>query len=154
MTDEIGTMKTDPIIVEQVFSAPRTVVWKAITDKDQMRQWFFEPITDFEPEVGFETEFDVQCEGQNYPHQWKVTEVLPEKKITYDWRYGGYPGNSTVTWELSETPDGTRLKLAHEGHETFPQDNPVFSRESGEAGWSYFIHESLKAFLEKRSRSR
>jgi hypothetical protein len=51
---------------------------------------------------------------------------------------------------LSETPQGTNLKLTHVGIETFPQDNPLFSRESGEAGWGYFLHESLKLFLERR----
>ncbi|MBM4160424.1 MAG: SRPBCC domain-containing protein [Ignavibacteria bacterium] len=139
---------TDPIVVEQTFNAPIAVVWKAITDKDQMRQWFFEPMTDFRPEVGFETQFDVQCEGQSYQHQWKVTEVVPERRIEYDWRYGGYPGDSSVMWELSETLDGTKLKLTHKGHETFPQGNRIFSRESGVTGWTYFVQESLKAFLE------
>ena len=143
-------MIVGPIVVEQTYNAPIAVVWKAITDKDQMRQWFFEPMTDFEPEVGFETEFEVQCEGQNFPHQWKVTEVVPERRIVYEWRYGGYPGDSSVTWELSETRDGTKLKLTHKGHETFSQDNPIFSRESGEAGWGYLLHESLKAFLERQ----
>ena len=145
-------VNTDSIIVEQIYSAPIAVVWKAIIEKDQMRRWFFEPMMDFKPEVGFETQFDVQVEGQNYPHQWKVTEVVPEKRIAYDWRYGGYPGNSSVTWELSETPDGTKLKLTHKGIETFPQDDPIFSRESGEAGWGCFLHESLKAFLERQGR--
>ena len=140
-------MNTDPIVLEETYNAPISVVWKAITDKDQMRQWFFEPMTSFQPEVGFETEFDVQCEGQNYPHHWKVVEVAPETRIAYDWRYGGYPGNSFVTWELSETSNGTKLKVTHKGHETFPGDNPIFSRESGEAGWGYFLHESLKSFL-------
>jgi len=144
-------MNTDPIVVEQTYNAPIAAVWKAITDKDQMRQWFFEPMTDFEPEVGFETEFDVQCEGQAYSHQWKVTQVVPERRITYGWRYGGYPGNSSVTWELSETPDGTALRLTHTGHETFGQDDPAFSRESGITGWTYFLHESLKSFLERES---
>jgi len=143
-------MNADPIVVEQTYHAPVAEVWRAITDKDQMRQWFFEPMTDFEPEVGFETQFDVKCEGQNFPHQWKVTEVVPETRIAYDWRYGGYPGDSSVTWELSQTPDGTKLKLTHWGHETFPQDNPVFSREGCEAGWCYLLHESLKAFLERQ----
>jgi uncharacterized protein YndB with AHSA1/START domain len=79
-----------------------------------------------------------------------VTEVVPERRIAYSWRYGGYTGNSTVTWELFETPDGTKLTLTHKGHETFPQDNPIFSRESGEAGWSYLLYESLIAFLEQQ----
>ena len=93
----------------------------------------------------------MQCEGQNYPHQWKVTEVVPEKRIAYSWRYGGYPGNSTVVWELSEASDGTTLKITHKVLETFPQDNPIFSRESGEAGWTYLLRESLKAFLERQN---
>lgn len=143
-------MNTDPIVVEQTYNAPIVVVWNAITDKDQMRQWFFETINDFKPEVGFETEFNVECEGQVYPHQWKVTEVVSQRRIVYEWRYGGYPGDSSVTWELSETSGGTTLKLTHKGSETFPQDNPVFSRESGVAGWVYFIRESLGAYLERQ----
>ncbi len=144
-------MNSDPIVVEQTFNAPIAAVWKAITDKHQMRQWFFQPIPDFEPKAGFETQFNVRSEGQDYPHLWKVTEVVAEKKITYQWRYGGYDGNSSVTWELSESPAGTKLKLRHEGHETFPQDNPVFSREKGQAGWEYFVQESLKEFLQQQS---
>ena len=78
-------MSATPIVVEQIFNAPIAVVWRAITDTDQMRQWFFEPITDFEPKVGFETQFNVRCEDQDYPHLWKVTDVVPETRITYDW---------------------------------------------------------------------
>ena len=92
---------TEPIVVEQTFDAPIAAVWKAITDKVQMPQWFFEPIADFEPRVGFETKFTVNSKGQDYEHLWKVIEVIPESRIVYEWRYGGYPGNSTVTWELS-----------------------------------------------------
>ena len=51
--------------------------------------------------------------------------------------------------DVTETPGGTNLKLTHAGHDTFPNDNPIFSRESGEAGWRYFLNESLKAFLER-----
>lgn len=144
-------MNTSPIVVEQTFNVPASVLWKAITDKDEMRQWFFEQMTDFQPEVGFETQFDVSCEGQVFRHEWKLTEVVPERKIVYDWRYGGYPGSSSVIWELSETADGTKLTLTHQVHEAFPQDNPLFSPESCRAGWAYLIQESLKAFLERHT---
>jgi len=141
----------DPIVVEQTFSAPVAVVWKAITDRDQMRQWFFKTMTEFEPKVGFQTQFYVRCEDQDYLHLWKVTDVAVEKRIAYQWQYGGYAGSSSVTWELSEIPSGTKLKLTHEGTETFPRDNPVFSRESGLAGWGYLLHESLTAFLNRQA---
>lgn len=138
-----------PIIVEETYKAPIMAVWRAITEKDRMRRWFFESMTDFKPQVGFETEFDVHAEGRVFPHQWKVTEVVPEKKIVYNWRYRGYPGNSFVTWELTKTPGGTRLTFTHTETERFPEDDPIFSRESCEAGWGYFLRDRLKAFLEK-----
>ena len=70
-------MNAEPIVVEQTFNAPVKAVWKAITDKDQMRQWFFETMIDFDPESGFETQFNVRCEDRDYSHLWKVTDVVP-----------------------------------------------------------------------------
>ena len=61
---------TDPIVVEQTYDAPVSVVWKAITDKDEMCQWFFEAISDFEPRVGCETQFNVRCEDRDFVDLW------------------------------------------------------------------------------------
>jgi len=55
-------------------------VWKAITDKDQMKQWYFDTIDDFKPEVGFQTQFKVRNGNKDYLHIWKVTEVETGKK--------------------------------------------------------------------------
>ena len=76
--------------------------------------------------------------------------MVRERRLVYDWRYGGLPGRSSVRWELSETPAGTTLRLTHEGHETFPEDDPAFSREQGQAGWDHLVRKSLKAFLERQ----
>lgn len=129
-------MNTDsnPIVVEQTFNVPIGVVWKAISDVDQMRRWFFGTITNFVPEPGFRTQFNVRAEDQDYLHMWKVTEVIPERKLSYSWQYGGYPGDSLVTWELLEISGGAKLTLTHEGIETFPQDNPIFTREACQEG--------------------
>ena len=58
--------ESDPIVVEQRYSASLAGVWRAMTEKDQMRQWFFEQMTEFEPKVGFETQFTVHCEGTDF----------------------------------------------------------------------------------------
>ena len=110
----------EPVVVEQVFSASRDAVWKAITEIDQMRQWYFDNIPAFEPEVGFETQFTVTNEGRVFPHRWRVTEVVPLRKITYDWRFDDYPGHGLVTFELSPQGDGTTLKLTNIVLEDFP----------------------------------
>ena len=138
-----------PIIVKETYNTTIENLWKTITEADLMRQWFFEQIETFQPEVGFETHFNVQVEDRNFHHLWKITEVVPLKKITYSWKYKGYPGDGFVTFELSEHDNGSALKLTATGMETFPQDIPEFTRESCFGGWNYFIKERLKAFIDQ-----
>jgi uncharacterized protein YndB with AHSA1/START domain len=139
---------SEPIIVAQNFNAGVDEVWAVITDGLQMKQWFFETMNSFKPEVGFKTRFNVQAQDKNYIHLWDILEVHAKKKIVCDWRYEGYPGESKVIWELKQEGDHTKLTLTHSGHETFPQDNPDFKRESCIAGWNYFINQRLYTYLE------
>ena len=140
-------MRSEPIIVEQPFSVQPDVVWQAITNPDLMRRWYFEQIEDFRPEVGFETQFDIEVGGRIFRHQWKVTDVVPGKSITYTWRYEGFPGLGTTEWKISKTDEGTKLVLTSTGIESFSQDIPEFTRERGQAGWEYFIRQRLPNFL-------
>ncbi len=39
-------MNANTIIVEELYQAPLEKVWHALTDKDQMKQWYFD-IPDF-----------------------------------------------------------------------------------------------------------
>jgi len=140
-------VRSEPIIVEQPFSVQPDVVWQAITNPDLMRRWYFEQIEDFRPEVGFETQFDIEVGGRIFRHQWKVTDVVPGKSITYTWRYEGFPGLGTTEWKISKTDEGTKLVLTSTGIESFSQDIPEFTRERGQAGWEYFIRQRLPNFL-------
>ena len=137
----------EAVVIERTFNAPVARVWKALTDVEEMRQWYFD-LKEFKPEVGFEFEFTVEHEGMKYDHRCKITEVIPQKKLAYTWRYEGHEGNSLVTFELFADGDKTRLKLTHEGLETFPK-LPSFARENFMAGWTEIIGSSLKKFLEK-----
>ena len=141
-------MKQEPFVIERTFSAPIKKVWKAITDKDEMKQWYFN-IPSFKPEVGFEFEFTAGSAEKNYLHQCRVTEVVAGKKLSYSWRYDAYPGDSVVTFELFEEGDKTRLKLMHAGLETFPNNLADFAKESFAKGWTHIIGTSLKDYVEK-----
>ena len=81
-------MKNEPLIIEHIFAASAEKVWKAITDKNQMKQWYFN-ITEFKPEVGFEFQFYGGSEDKQWLHLCQITEVVPDKKITSTWRYDG-----------------------------------------------------------------
>ena len=143
-------MKTseEPIIVEATFSAPPERVWQAISDPEEMRQWYFPQIEDFRPERGFETRFTVEMEERSFEHLWKIVEVEEGRRISYTWRYTEYPGNSRVTMQISPAGEGTHLRLEDVVTEDFPDDIPEFERESGVEGWNYLIKEALKAHLE------
>lgn len=140
-------MSNEPFVIERLFNAPIDQVWKAITEKEEMKQWYFD-LAAFKPEVGFEFSFEAGKEDKCYRHLCKITEVVPGKKITYSWRYDGFPGNSFVTWELFDESGKTRLKLTHAGLETFPADNPDFARQNFKEGWTYLVGTSLQKYLQ------
>lgn len=142
-------MQTAPFVIERTYNAPVEKVWAAITDRDQMKQWYFD-IADFRAELGAEFFFyGLGPEGQQFKHLCQVTELEPGSKLTYSWRYEGFEGNSFVTFELFPEGDKTRVKLTHAGLETFPQENASFRKENFMAGWTQLIGTSLKEFVEK-----
>ena len=134
------------IIVERTYDTPIEKAWKAITDKDEMKKWYFD-IKSFEPKPGFEFEFmGGDKEGVEYHHLCKVIEAIPNKKLSHSWRYKGYPGESKVTWDLKAEGNKTTVKLTHEGLETFPQEG-AFARENFVEGWNYILSRSLEDYL-------
>ncbi|MBO9152074.1 SRPBCC domain-containing protein [Chitinophaga sp. GCM10012297] len=142
-------MKHEPLVVERTYNAPPSRVWEAITDRDKMKEWYFN-LSDFRAEVGFEFSFPGQGhDGKKFIHLCRVTEVIPGKKLSHTWKYENLPGESVLTWELFPEGDGTRVKLTHAGLETFPQNDPNFSRASFTGGWNDLLGKYLKEFVEK-----
>jgi len=138
--------KYEAFVIERVYEAPVRKVWEAITDNAKMQQWYFK-LEDFKAEVGFTFEFAAENEGIKYLHKCVVTEVAPERKLSYSWRYEDYPGDSLVTFELFPEGDKTKIRLTHEGLESFP-DLRDFKRASFAAGWNEIIGKILKKFVE------
>ena len=137
----------ESIIVEEEYKAGLTELWAALTDRDQMVQWFFPNILAFEAKEGFSTQFVVENEGRVFTHLWTIMDVIPEKKILYRWRYEAYEGDSMVLFEISGDENSCKLCLTHKVLENFNDDIPEFSRESCQDGWNYFLKERLKSFL-------
>jgi uncharacterized protein YndB with AHSA1/START domain len=139
----------EAVVVERTLNVPVEQVWKALTDVDQMREWYFD-LKEFKPKPGFEFEFVVEHEGNKYHHLCRITEAVPEEKIAYTWRYKGEPGESLVTFELSGEGEKTRVKVTHTGIETFPK-TPAYARKNFETGWTAIIGTELKQFVERKA---
>ncbi len=140
--------KTDPpILVRAEFNKSAKELWNGLTNIKEMKKWYFEVLDDFQPEVGFKTAFKVKSENRTFTHQWEVIELIPEKKITYIWRFLEYPGVSSSSFEVFGDENSSKLQLTILVQTDFPEDIPEFKRESCIGGWDYFIHGNLKKYM-------
>lgn len=136
-----------PIQKEVFIQAPPQKLWQALTQKEQLKEWYFD-LSGFEPRPGFEFSFWGENEGRRYLHLCTVTEAEEEKKLAYTWQYQGYEGNSLVRFELTGSDKGTKLRLVHSGLETFGNQHPDFAPSNFDMGWTYLIEKALKEYCE------
>jgi uncharacterized protein YndB with AHSA1/START domain len=135
--------------IERIFKANRKEVWRAITEKELMKQWYFD-LPEFKAEVGFVFEVTGgEKGGTQYLHRFEITEVIPFEKLKHTWKFVGYEGDSYLTYELSDEGENTKLILTHSGIDSFPTNNPDFAFDKFAAGWNHLVDNVLKNFLEK-----
>jgi uncharacterized protein YndB with AHSA1/START domain len=127
---------------EVLIEAPADVVWRTITEPDQICQWFADRV-DLVVEPG--AHGYMQFGDQGGP---VVVEVVdPPARFSFRWNYpaGAEPvaGNSMLV-EFTLTPEGderTRLRVTESGHEllTWPDaEKQRYAREH-QAGWGDFL---------------
>ena len=136
-----------PIVVSETYNASVEDLWSAITEPEFMREWYFEDIKDFKPELGFKTNFVIEHNNKTFTHQWEIVDIDAFRKITYKWSYKEYQGLGLVTFELVDLGESSQLKLTNSVLNDFPSDMEEFTSKSCEAGWNYFIKDSLKNYL-------
>ena len=142
---QTNSITSAPIVKEVLLDAPIEKVWKALTDKEEMKKWYFD-IAEFKPEVGFSFSFLGEKEGRKFVHVCTIQEVEVNKKLCYTWTYEGVAGETLVSFELFPEGNQTRLRLTHEGLETLPH-NEDYSRSNFEEGWNYIIGTSIKNYV-------
>lgn len=145
-------METKPLIVERTYNAPIEKVWKAITNRDQMKEWYFD-LKEFKAEKGFKYSFSGGDEHKQYMHHCEIVEVDPPNELSHSWTYESNPGYSVVTWELFDESGQTRVKLTHDGLPSFSNGDANFEVQSFTKGWNSILGESLRKFVEEEKES-
>lgn len=140
-------MENSPILLERLFNATPAKLWNALTDINEMKKWYFD-LPEFKAEIGFKFQFSGgPSPEKEYIHLCEITEMIPEKKLSYSWSYLGYSGISYVSFELFEQENKTLLRLTHRGIESFPNENLDFAIRNFKEGWNHIINTSLSAYL-------
>ena len=136
------------VVVKQRVNAPVEKVWNALTDKAQMKKWYFD-IPDFELGVHNQFNFYSPEEHRKYHHHAEILEVIPNEKLKHTWTYPELSKDKTIVrWELESDGDGTVVTLTHKGLENFEHLGSDFEKQSSEQGWNDLVGKSLKEFVE------
>jgi uncharacterized protein YndB with AHSA1/START domain len=100
------------ILIDVDFGHPPERVWRALTDRAVLSEWFMR--TDLEPYEG--RRFRLTPDGLlglAGPLEGELVEVAAPRRLVMLWR--GEQMHSRVTWELVPLPEGCRLRMSHTG---------------------------------------
>ena len=119
--------ETRSVVVERDLSYPPEKIWRALTQPHLIQEWLMK--NDFRPVVGHRFDFRadwgaVDCE---------VLAVEPQKTLSYTW--SAYGLESVVTWTLTPTSKGTRLRMEQSGFR--PDQRQAY--QGATFGWQRFF---------------
>ena len=135
---------TDRIEKEIVVRAPRSRVWRALTDAREFGQWFRAEMAD-EFAVGALARGRITYPG--YEHltlEVHVERLEPERVFAFRWHpyavdpkedYANEP-TTLVVFELEEVPEGTRIRVTESGFDQIPLARRAEAFRMNSEGWA------------------
>jgi uncharacterized protein YndB with AHSA1/START domain len=119
--------ETRTVVVEREIPHPPEKIWRALTQPHLIEEWLMK--SDFEPVVGHR--FDLRANWGAIGCQ--VLAVEPNKTLSYTW--GALGLESVVTWTLTPTSTGTRLRMEQSGFRTDQRQ----AYQGARGGWQRFF---------------
>ena len=148
---------TDRIEKQVIIHAPRSRVWRALTNAQEFGQWFGVRLTgSFAP--GAQVEGPVTHQG--YEHViWKVTidKMEPERLFSWRWHpavvepgqdYTPEANSTLVTFELEEVEGGTRLTVVESGFDRLSPLRRADIYRKNDEGWTAQV-EFIRNYVER-----
>jgi uncharacterized protein YndB with AHSA1/START domain len=129
---------------EVVIEAPVDVVWRTITEPDQIAQWFADRV-ELELEPGGEGYMGF--DDQHSVHPIVVEDVDAPTRFSFRWNHPAgarpVPGNSVlVEFTLTASgPDRTHLRVVESGHEllAWAASEKEHYAEEHNGGWARYL---------------
>jgi uncharacterized protein YndB with AHSA1/START domain len=119
--------ETRSVVVERELPYPPDKIWRALSQPHLIEEWLMK--NDFTPILGHRFNFRadwgvVDC---------RVVAVEPNKTLSYTWAALGL--ESVVTWTLTPTRTGTRLRMEQTGFR--PDQQQAY--QGAKYGWQQFF---------------
>ena len=148
------TTSTDRIEKQVTLDAPRSRVWRALTDVEQFNAWFGVSLaTPFTPGAAVTGQLTIKRYEQFTLTIW-IEMMEPDRFFSFRWHpyaveegidYSAEP-TTLVTFTLEDAGAGTKLSIVESGFDAIPESRrvKVFSMNSN--GWNGQI-ENIRKFL-------
>lgn len=138
-----------PIQVSTLIHAPIERIWKAITEPEQLRQWFVGVDTD-KIEDGTSFQFIELFGEEQVVHEALVLEFEENSLLRHTWTYPELSQwSSTVNWDLETEGNHVKVIVTHEGIHHIAQDIPDLSPIRIYKFWDKALNKHLKIFVER-----
>lgn len=135
----------DRIEKEILIRAPRSRVWKAISDRGEFGRWFGALMGEgaFAPRQSV----DVGMTNPKYSHvkmAIDIVDVEPESRLSYRWHpfaidvtydYSDEP-KTLVTFTLEDASEGTLLRVVESGFDAIPLARRSTAWKMNDGGWA------------------
>ena len=124
--------ETRSVIVEREIPHPPEKIWRALTQPHLIEEWLMK--NDFQPIVGHH--FNLRRTPKpdlNIVVDCEVLVVEPNKTLSYTWAAFDLVG--VVTWTLTSTGTGTRLRMEQSGFR--PDQKRAYGGAKG--GWRQIV---------------
>lgn len=144
--------QTDRIEKQVVLRAPRSRVWRAITDAGEFATWF-------RLRLGgpFAVGKTVSAQSTYPGHEdarWemRIEQMVPESLFVFSWP-GGDPSQDPSEWNrvefrLEDVPEGTRLTLVESGFDRLPAEKRAEALRNNDGGWTQQM-ENIRLHVER-----
>ena len=115
------------VVVERELPYPPEKIWRALTQPHLVEEWLMK--NDFKPVV--DHRFNLRADWGAV--DCRVLAVEPNKTLSYTWAACGL--ESVVTWTLTQTRAGTRLRMEQSGFR--PDQRQAY--HGARHGWPRFL---------------
>ena len=127
-----------------VIKSPQAVVFKALTDADELMRWFpTRAESDPRPGGKFKLAWEFKDANQNGSQDGEFVELVPNSLLSYTWKADAVP--TLVTFNVSESGGETTVELDHASLQEGADQDKL--REDHANQWGFFLM-NLKGYLE------
>ena len=147
------TPSTDRIEKQITLDAPRSRVWRALTEVKQFNAWFgVSMATPFAP--GAEVSGQISFRGEQLTMTIWIETMEPERFFSFRWHpyaiergvdYAAEP-TTLVSFTLEDADAGTRLTIVESGFDAIPESRRAKAFTMNSNGWNGQA-ENIRKFL-------